>query len=126
MLFSWIRNQFDSMSRTRRAGGRLTQRKLTAALRPIFEAVEERTLMSFTAPVSYAGGTTPSAVEIRDFNGDGINDVAALNSSPAPVSVMLGNGDGTFQSPVTSPAGGAGTTMAVADFNHDGNVDIVP
>src|SRR5258708_31882110 len=37
----------------------------------------------------------------------------------------MGNGDGTFRAAVNSAAGGTGTKMTVADFNHDGQLDIV-
>jgi len=92
---------------------------------PLFEGLETRRLFSFVAPVSYAPGTTASAVAVSDFNNDGINDVVQLNAPLATLNVMLGNGDGTFQAPISSPAGGSGMRMAIGDFNHDGIKDIV-
>jgi hypothetical protein len=44
-------------------------------------------------PVQFA----PWATEVRDFDGDGKLDVVVANSAPASVSVLRGNGDGTFQ-----------------------------
>ena len=39
--------------------------------------------------------------------------------------VLLGNGNGTFQPPVARPTGvGGAMTVAVADFNHDGSLDV--
>jgi Tfp pilus tip-associated adhesin PilY1 len=55
-----------------------------------------------------------------DFNHDGKLDVAVIGDY---LSVLLGNGDGTFQPPVNYTA--LGVTIAVADFNGDGNLDLV-
>jgi hypothetical protein len=57
---------------------------------------------------SYGGG----------YGGGGFN-------SPATVSVLLGNGDGTFQNPQTFPVGRDPTSVAVADVNGDGKPDLV-
>jgi hypothetical protein len=64
--------------------------------------------------VSYAVGTLPYAITVADFNGDGIPDLAVSNAicyNPAStcphgtVSILLGNGDGTFQPDVEYAAG---------------------
>jgi hypothetical protein len=63
----------------------------------------------------------------RDFNGDGVLDMAVLNSAyPSPsMSVLLGNGDGTFQPPLAPFALGTfATGMSTADFNRDGKLDL--
>jgi len=63
-----------------------------------------------------------------DLNGDGKQDVAVadLNQyAPGTVSVLLGNGDGTFQ-PATAYATGMATdSVAIADLNGDGKPDLV-
>ncbi len=59
-----------------------------------------------------------------DFNGDGILDLAVANFSSAGVSVLLGNGDGTFQAPVYYGAGSFPGSVAVGDFNLDGRQDL--
>jgi hypothetical protein len=56
-----------------------------------------------------------------DFNGDGKLDLATARGG---VSVLLGNGDGTFQKPVDFDVHGAPGDLIVADFNHDGKPDI--
>ena len=40
-----------------------------------------------------------------DFTGDGRTDLAVANFYDNDVSILLGNGDGTFQSPVTYAVG---------------------
>ena len=77
------------------------------------------------APTSIGAGATAADIQVRDFNGDGINDIAELIASSSSVSVQLGNGDGTFQAGVSSSAGGVCTQMSVSDFNHDGKLDII-
>ncbi len=88
---------------------------------------------SFQDPVPYATGTyQPMSVATGDFNGDGVPDlvVASQCASSAScgsgqVSVFLGNGDGTFQSPVSYASGsGSSYFVAVADFNNDGYLDL--
>ena len=85
--------------------------------------LEDRVVLTFLAPVSYAAGTNPSGIAVADFNGDGKSDLAVVNNAVAgTVDVMLSNGNGTFQPPVNY-AGGAGALDARAgDFNGDGKV----
>jgi len=65
-----------------------------------------------------------------DFNGDGVPDLAVSNSgchlsTPSKtVSVLLGNGDGTFQAAVDYPAGCDSTSVTAADLNGDGSLDL--
>jgi hypothetical protein len=63
-------------------------------------------------------------LDAGDANGDGTLDLFVANL--AGISVLLGNGDGTFQNPVTS--GGSffqPSSLAVADYNEDGIADVV-
>lgn len=66
------------------------------------------------------------SVVVGDFNGDGRLDLAVANSGSGDVSILLGRGDGTFQSPVHYAAGqGPDSQVAVGDFNGDGELDLV-
>jgi hypothetical protein len=88
---------------------------------------------TFQPPVTYSsGGYNADAVAIADVNGDGKLDVVVANqcqsstSCIGSVSVLLGNGNGTFQPPVSySTAGYTPESVAVADLNGDGHPDIV-
>src|SRR3989442_15173230 len=58
--------------------------------------------VSFVGRRDFAsGGLDPSSVAVGDFNGDGVPDLAVANSRSDTVSVLLGDGDGTFQAPPT-------------------------
>jgi hypothetical protein len=77
--------------------------------------------------VTYPAGPYPEFVVLADFNNDGYLDVAVGNRAiggPGYVSVLLGNGDGTFQSPGSYGPYTDAFSLAVADFNNDGNLDI--
>lgn len=77
----------------------------------------------FGAPAGYPTGAGAVSVVVGDFNNDGKLDLAVSNNSGNSVSVLLGNGDGTFQAPITTSVTTPGG-LAVGDFNHDGRLDL--
>ncbi len=88
---------------------------------------------TFEPPVIYATGTAaPASVAVGDFNGDGAPDLVVASPcagsatcGTGAVTVLLGKGDGAFQSPVTYPAGAGGSSFVLAgDFNGDGKLDL--
>ncbi len=82
---------------------------------------------TFNPQVAYATGGTPTFVAVGDFNGDGVPDLAVANEgqgSGETVSVLLGNGDGTFGTQVTYGTGNEPNSVAVGDFNGDGFLDL--
>ena len=74
----------------------------------------------------FAVGQSPVAIASTDLNLDSHPDLAIVNQIDNTVSVLLGNGDGTFTSAPNSPlaTGQAPTSVALADFNGDGVPDI--
>jgi hypothetical protein len=66
----------------------------------------------------------PSAISTGDFNGDGKIDLATSNQEDNTASILLSNGDGTFQSPLEFPTGAFASSLAAGDFNGDGRLDL--
>ena len=85
---------------------------------------------TFQAPVLYATGGNVTSIAVADFNGDGKPDIAVCGVSVTPptganAGVLLGNGNGTFQSPRSLTGFGNGPYWLVAgDFNKDGKLDL--
>src|SRR5262245_48761226 len=107
-----------------------TPRKTNRRLR--FESLEDRTVPSFTVaphfPVGPGGGTgsKPVSVAAGDFDGDGKLDAATANQdSHNMVSVLRGNGDGTFQPAANLDIGRKPDFIRAVDVNADGKLDLL-
>ena len=83
---------------------------------------------SFQAPVNYPTTGYPTSLVLGDFNSDGKLDIAATTvsstSTSGGVDVLLGNGDGTFQTPHSTAFATYANSLTAADFNHDGKLDL--
>jgi len=94
---------------------------------------------TFSTGNTYAVGNTPSYIAVSDFNGDGHRDLAVANcgacnanggnndGSGSTISILYGNGDGSFQTPTASTtyfAGNGSNSIAVGDYNSDGAPDL--
>jgi hypothetical protein len=77
-------------------------------------------LTNYTIPAS-AG---PSSLTAADWNADGKLDLAVTNAGAGTVSILLGNGDGTFAAKVDYATGNQPMAIAAGDFNHDGILDL--
>jgi beta-lactam-binding protein with PASTA domain len=77
-------------------------------------------------------GTYPSGIVVGDFNGDGFPDLAVASFGLLPfggdpgsdLSIIMGNGDGTFQTPVSYSTNYFSQAIAAGDFNRDGITDL--
>jgi len=85
---------------------------------------------TFWKTASYAVNVGPVFVAVSDFNNDGVPDLAVVNGGfassgvGASVSILLGNGDGTFQPATNYLAGLSPQSLAIGDFNWDGNAEL--
>jgi len=85
---------------------------------------------SFAGAKAFNAGTQPEGLVAADFNHDGhtdliVSDFGSFPNDHGGVSLLLGRGDGSFQGPHTFAAGDFPVSIASADFNGDGNPDVV-
>jgi hypothetical protein len=75
----------------------------------------------FRHGAQYEYGDTPTSVALSDLNSDGKIDLVVTNGGPMSnaVSIWIGNGDGTFQSPTDYRSGRRPLGVSFADFNND-------
>ena len=76
--------------------------------------------------VALPPGSGATSIVAADFNNDGRTDLAVTDSSLDEVSILLGNGDGTFQSSTIAvrPPGGSPYAIVAGDFTGNGRVDL--
>lgn len=82
---------------------------------------------NFTSVARVAAGQLVQNVALADINHDGISDIVFMTAPTGASNVFLsiGNGDGTFQPPVTLPLTAQNPDgIAIADFNNDGLLDV--
>jgi hypothetical protein len=87
---------------------------------------------TFQQQTNYALGGAPVALAVGDVNNDGNPDLAVVEdcgstkcAQPGSVEVLLGTGDGTFQSLVSYAVGYSPNSIALGDINGDKNLDII-
>jgi hypothetical protein len=82
---------------------------------------------SFGAKTDFGAGDGPESVAVGDFNGDGRLDLAVANVNSSTVSILLGTGTGSFGTNTDFGTGGSPgfpVSVAVGDFNGDGQLDL--
>jgi hypothetical protein len=82
---------------------------------------------AFQPHVDFATGPSPVALAAVDWNKDGKMDLVVVNSGADAthnISILIGNGNGTFQSHHDIAGAPNANSIATGDFNHDGNPDI--
>jgi hypothetical protein len=82
----------------------------------------------FQPPVNYPTGSGPIAVVAADFNHDGWADLlvanfGSVNVARGSVSILINNGDGTFDRGLNYDKNVRVSSVAAGDFNDDGNLD---
>jgi len=107
-----------------KTGTRFAVRIMTGAI-TLLAWTMQSAATEFTPPKVYPVGTNPTAVVAGDFNGDGKLDLAVVNQGSGDVSILLGNGDGTFQAAKNVNVGGTPNSIVAGDFNGDHKLDLV-
>jgi sugar lactone lactonase YvrE len=77
----------------------------------------------YLAPLSTAVNAYPVAMVSGDFNRDGLLDLAVVNNADSTLSILLGNGNGTFTT-TSMAVGSHPTAIVTGDFNGDGILDL--
>ena len=106
---------------------------VTANLEGTLSVVMQDSPGVFRDAISYPAGQNPHSVVIQDINADSKADIVIANFSDDTVSVLLGNGDGTFINASLSPFSVDNDTgktaspfsVTVSDVNNDGFIDIL-
>ena len=116
----------DMLAGRRRRAARRANRGAAVRSWNGLEGLEDRIVLSFTAPVSYSTTAAPAAVAVGDFNGDGKPDIITANDQPGHGERAAGQRRRHLRSSDhLRHSGNNPVAVAVGDFNGDGKADIV-
>src|SRR5262249_47504624 len=123
--------RFSDRFKTRRDRRRASRRSFVGRTLGL-ESLEVRNLLSvsFAPTATFPVGLRPQSTVMADLNNDGKQDIAVVNQGLFPdltssVSVLLGNGDGSFRPDVTTGLLRGANSAAVGDFNRERRLDLV-
>jgi len=81
--------------------------------------------LAYTPTAGIPVGRTPQFITTDDFNGDGRLDVAVVHSTSDNAAILLGNGNGTFQTPLFFKVASIPMSIASGDVNGDSLIDLI-
>ncbi len=110
---------------SRSVSGAVLVASLTASCGLAVPLARAQCVPSFLNAVPFAAGSRPYSLACADFNGDGKPDLAVANAISNDVSILLGNGDGTFGTAASFFSGSSPASIAIADLDNDGKLDLV-
>ncbi len=90
------------------------------------DTTSDRNSLIYLPRVTYTVGPRPAEARMADLSGDGKPDLVVENYNSNTVSVLLGNGDGTFAPKVDYATAPGPWSMAIGDVNGDGVTDVYP
>lgn len=82
------------------------------------------TISGFVANGPFACGAVPLSIAVTDLDGDGVPDIVTANNGGDSISILFGNGDGSFGAAMNYPTGSAPVRVRVGEFNGDGLPDL--
>jgi hypothetical protein len=96
-----------------------------SALMAVMTIAAAASTVQFKEVQTYPVETDPRFVAVGDFNRDGKPDLAVLNTGAGTISILLGNGDGSFQAANTFAGDTNSFFIGSADLNGDQRPDLV-
>ncbi|MEW5988788.1 MAG: FG-GAP-like repeat-containing protein [Chloroflexota bacterium] len=99
--------------------------EITADLRVFLNRADGSGRFNDFIEPTFPAGNRASPIEPSDFNGDGNADVAVANIDDNSISILLGNGDGTFAPQQEVAVGRSPRGVAILDADGDGDADVV-
>ena len=90
----------------------------------LFAAADGTAAVEYDAALICRVGAEPKGVCAADLDGDGDIDLAVANSDAEYISVIMSNGDGTFQAAVDYAVSGGPVEISAADLDGDGDLDL--
>ena len=99
--------------------------EISADLRVLLNRADGSGLLSPVLLPPRQIGQEASPHQVGDFDNDGLIDMATSNTSSSTVSVVLGNGDGTFDAQQSIPVGSTPHGLAALDVDGDADLDLV-